>query len=244
MSKFVWHYKRADFIAINAELNSVDWEKAFHELGDVDQATDFILNNIKASAYRHIPYRKVNIRTRDKPWMTSYIKHLIRLRDRWSKVYNKKPTNHNKVTRNAYRNMVKSEIKLAKACHYDRQAKLLGDSITNPKRYWTLVKSLLGNKVTKKIPTLREGSCLYQTDLEKAEHLNDYFYKQSVLELTPDTDRLPEFEYVTDKRLSDFTITEEQVIKVLQSLNEHKASGPDGIGNKLLKILPQVLPNP
>ena len=54
MSKFVWHYNKVDFIAINAELKSVDWEKASYEIGDLDQATDFLLNNMKASAYRHI----------------------------------------------------------------------------------------------------------------------------------------------------------------------------------------------
>jgi len=76
LPKCVWHYNRADFISIIAELNGIDWEDAFKELDDVDLATDFLINNIKASAYRHIPYRRVSIKNRDKPWMTSYIKHL------------------------------------------------------------------------------------------------------------------------------------------------------------------------
>jgi len=244
LPKCVWHYNRADFISIIAELNGIDWEDAFKELDDVDLATDFLINNIKASAYRHIPYRRVSIKNRDKPWMTSYIKHLIRLRDRWSKVYSKNPTNHNRVMRSEYRKMVKSEIKLAKATHYDRQAKMLEDSITNPKRYWSLVKSLLGNKVIMKIPTLKEGTHLYETDLEKAEHLNDYFCKQSVLEGIPVEHTLPKFEYVTETRLSDIIISEEQTLKVLQSLNENKASGSDGIGNKLLRNIAVSITKP
>ncbi len=210
-SRFIWHYNRADFASIMAELDSIDWEKAFNELGNLDFSTDFLIHNIKASAFRHIPYRKIKITTRDKPWMTSYIKHIIRLRDRWSKTYNKKPTDHNKFIRNEYRRIVKEEIKLAKSNHINRQAKMLEDSGTNPKRYWSLVKSLLGQKAIMGIPILIEGSNIHQTDLEKAEHLNDYFSKQSILDDLPNTGSLPCFEYLTDTRLTDIAITEEQV---------------------------------
>ena len=109
MTRFVWHYNRADFDSIKAELNSIDWETSFAELTDVETATNFLVNNIKAAAFRHIPYKKVKINSKDKPWMTSYIKHLIRLRNRWSKAYNKKATDHNKVVRNTYRGMVKKK---------------------------------------------------------------------------------------------------------------------------------------
>jgi hypothetical protein len=243
-SKFVWHYNRADYVSIMSELDSIDWERAFYELGDLDKSTDFLINNIKASAYRHIPYRKINIKTKDKPWMTSYIKHIIRLRDRSSKTYNKKPSAQNRLIRNEYRKLVKEEIKMAKTNHHNRQAKMLEDSVTNPKRYWSLVKSLLGQKAIMGIPTLTEGGNSYQTDLEKAEHLNNYFSKQSTLDDMPNTDSLPNFEYLTSTRIMDISVTEEQTLKVLQSLNVNKACGPDGIGNKLLKNISLSIARP
>lgn len=242
--RFVWHYNRADFDSINAELNSIDWEHSFAELTDVDLATDFLINNVKAASFRHIPYRKICMNVKDKPWMTSYIKHLIRLRNRSSKVYNRKATVHNKTVRNIYRSMVKEEIKLAKVNHYNRQAKMLEDCNCNPKRYWSVVKTLLGNKVQATIPTLVEGDSLYQTDQEKAEHLNNYFHEQSMLDNIPDNHTLPEFKYLTDARLTEIRVTEEQVYKVLLNLNVNKASGPDGIGNMLLKNIAHSITKP
>lgn len=240
-TRFVWHYKHADYDSINRELTTIDWEAAFNQLEDLDKLTQFLCVNIKAAAFRHIPYRKVKINRHDKPWMTCYIKYLIRLRNRWNRIFNRRQTLHSKRLRAEYRKLVKSEIQIAKDRYFSRQCSLLEQSSTNPKKYWSLVKSLLGNKVVSGLPSLVDGTKTYCTDYEKAEHLNTFFSSQSTLDKIPANLEMPNFTYIAASRISEIVITEDETKLVLMNLDVNKASGPDGISNRLLKnICPSI----
>ena len=46
---------------------------------------------------------------------------------------------------------------------------------------------------------------------------------------------LPNFEYLTDRRLDRITTNENEVESLLRRINTNKSSGPDGIGNWVLK---------
>jgi len=121
---------------------------------------------------------------------------------------------------------------------------MLDESAKNPKRYWSIVKSLLGQKAQAKVPTLKMGTNEYHTDAEKAEHLNAFFSNQSTLGDIPANHSLPNFKYLTDTQLSEIIVTVDQTMKVLLGLNENKANGPDGIGNRLLKNIAKSIAKP
>ena len=48
---------------------------------------------------------------------------------------------------------------------------------------------------------------------------------------------LPAFEYKSQNRLSSITCTQHEVASLIELLNPNKATGPDGISNKMLKTL-------
>ena len=80
------------------------------------------------------------------------------------------------------------------------------------------------------------------TDEEKADSLNPYF--GSVSSLDDSQAELPPFTVLTDATLDNFEITEDEVNDVIENLDPNKASGPDLISNKMLKILSKVVAKP
>ena len=116
------------------------------------------------------------------------------------------------------------------------------DVNTTSKSYWKLVKSVYGNKQHVNIPPLLEDGVLINNDIDKANLLNNYFISQTI---PPNTNiPLPVFEYLTNARLDNIVITPAIVGKVLQSLDPSKATGPDGIGNRVLKECAESLSVP
>ena len=82
-------------------------------------------------------------------------------------------------------------------------------------------------------PLLENGQ-LINTDLDKATLLNEYFTSQTI---PPNSNTpLPEFSFLTDARIDSINITPSIVKKVLLNLDPSKASGPDEISNRVLKL--------
>ena len=103
------------------------------------------------------------------------------------------------------------------------------------KTFWKLSKSIVGCKSDRSIPPLYENDQKIPDDLSKATLFNNYF--ASILSFTenviiPD---LPNFKYLTDTRLGRITTNENEVESLLRRINTNKSSGPDGIGNWVLK---------
>ena len=52
---------------------------------------------------------------------------------------------------------------------------------------------------------------------------------------------LPEFSYQSDARITDISVTDQEVLRELKCLQANKATGPDGIGNIVLKsVAPSI----
>ena len=79
------------------------------------------------------------------------------------------------------------------------------------------------------------------TDMEKAECLNDFLAEQSQINVA-DKPQLPQqINYSTASRLSNITVSDIMVYNILKELDTSKATGPDGIGNLLLKSCAESL---
>ena len=77
---------------------------------------------------------------------------------------------------------------------------------------------------------------------DKCELLNKYFCEISRLD---DANRIiPDFENRTETLLSDLTITKDEIIDIIKILDPKKASGPDKISHRMLKISPERLAKP
>ena len=82
---------------------------------------------------------------------------------------------------------------------------------------------------------------VYEDD-EKCELLNQYFSFISSLE---DANvPLPDIEHKTNNFLRDIVITTDEIVDIIKILNPNKASGPDIIRTKMLKLCPEKIAVP
>ena len=51
----------------------------------------------------------------------------------------------------------------------------------------------------------------------------------------------PDIELKTDNFLRDIVITTEEIVDIIKIINPNKASGPDIISHKMLKIFPEKM---
>ena len=196
-----------------------------------------------------IPTKIVTIRNSDRPWFNSELRREIRKRDRIRKTVKKYSKQSDIDKYKKQRNRVNNLKKIAKEHFEQNLDNIILENISNPKTYWKIMKMLIkSNKGCSNIPPLQniiqdEGleEIVYGDD-EKCELLNKYFSFISSLE---DANvPLPDIELKTDNFLRDIVITTEEIVDIIKIINPNKASGPDIISHKMLKICPEKIAAP
>ena len=230
----VWNYNRADFKGLNDALMNAPWN-VMEMYDDVNDSSDYFTELLLKTAKDFIPCNVVKIDPKDKPWMTTQVKKAFKDRDKLHKKF--KRTNLN-IDYDNYRqarhhaNFIKS---VAKQRHFCRIGDKLSDPSTNSKEYWHLVKSLYGNKIDAGIPPLKENDTIYSSAKEKANILNKHFARKSTL---PDLEQRPDLpvnNFETFSRLSEVSITDDDILNAIKSVKVAAANGPDHVSNRLLK---------
>ena len=122
---------------------------------------------------------------------------------------------------------------LAKQTYYQKLSSKLTDSTTCPKQFWKITKQLYGNKIQASIPPLIKNDIVYNSAQDKCNIFNETFTKKS--KLPDEKPTLPTLNLTTLQRIETIQTTEEEVCKILKSLDTSKACGPDGVSPKLLK---------
>ena len=131
-------------------------------------------------------------------------------------------------------NLVSNLITTSKDSYFINLGKKLNDPQTSPKTYWSILKRFL-NKI--KIPTipplLVNGT--FETDFrKKAGIFNTFFADQC--SIINNGSVLPVINYKTHKRLTNITISPEDLSSMIKDLNPNKAHGHDNISIKMIKI--------
>ena len=107
------------------------------------------------------------------------------------------------------------------------------------KQFWKVVRHFVeGTCTSSSIPPLNSFPVTGQNEFcfsseDKAELLNKHFTSIS----TVHDENVPAFEYKSQNRLSSITCTPHEVASLIELLNPNKATGPDGISNKMLKAV-------
>ena len=153
------------------------------------------------------------------------------------KNYKKYPTQQN---HNAYaraRNQVKWETrKTVKA----KELELACNAKLNPKRFYQYVASKTKRK-EEVANLLKDNGELTESDEEKANVLNNFFGSVFTQELGVE---IPHFSCGQDVKVSDVSISVNQMCKALQGLNSSKSPGPDGLHPRILKELAEDIAYP
>ena len=114
-----------------------------------------------------------------------------------------------------------------------------------PREWWKTLKSLMSSSSSSSIPRLFDFSSdsMVIDENEKANILKYYFANQSRIDDSSST--LQEANYpLTQFSLDTNNVMPSEVLDVLKSLKLGKASGPDGIDNRILiEVAGQIAPH-
>ena len=181
------------------------------------------------------------------PWITSQIRRMIRKRDKLS--FRKKQqikvgaNDLNRTTKQlkALKKVIQSEIRKAYWSYVESIITPIDDqdSQSGPPRFWTYIKHRRTDTVGIK-SLCDKGEDVFKP-VEIANLLNDNFQSIFTTETPVSSDLLNWPLPYSD--MADIEITESGVLKLLQCLKIHKASGPDQIRPRVLKEMEnQVAP--
>ena len=226
---FLWNRTNIDQIRKDARnLNHL-----FTSRHKNDNNVDNIWNCLKRSLLLLLDDNvasKITSSKHHQPWITTATKRIVRQKQRW---YTKsKQKTDCPITQQKYKDMKKDSQRLCRKTHDTYVNNLIEDD-TNNKKLFTYIRSK--NQENVGISDIFNGNTLIQDPKTKAELFNIQF---SSVFSTPG----PLLNSSTTTNSSSFPcmpnikVSRPGVLKLLLNINEHKATGPDEIPGRLLKI--------
>lgn len=238
----LWDFGRTDTNKLTRLLMGTDWDSLLD--CDLDQATDNLTNALISAANASIPYKTFSTKSNNKPWFNLELKRQIRKRDRLFHIAKRRNTPQDWERWKRQRNITTETNQRLKTVHIQSQVEKLLEHRRDPRTYHNILKRLTGRISTQNIPPLIHNGLPTTDDLTKATILNQHFAKQTRLDIqeklipniTPPRNPIPS--------LSEVQVTELEVLKILNSLDINKSSGPDKIPNKLIKMSALLIAKP
>ena len=231
----IWSYSKANFLSFNNEMLEKNWVEILGN--DVETACDKFTEKYIEVARKHIPTKLITVRTNDKPWFNSEIRREIRKRERLRKRAKKLGSETALLNYKRQRNRVNNMKKHARESYFMEVCGLIDQyAFNNQKDFWKLVKTLTKSSGTvTTIPPLINpiDSNIEVEDKRKADVLNRYFADISTI--NDSNVEIPDFPSRTDQTITNFNISQDEVVDVLNSLKLNKATGLDAISHQMLK---------
>ena len=241
--RLLWHYGRANEVAIRRTLSEFDWENNLASRSIDDQVSLFnsvIINTMK----NFVPFDDKLIRHKDPPWITKNIKTF----------YNKYKRKFKKFVRDGRQNDQKAQIDALKQEYtllveksQENYLVSLGNTLANPetgpKKYWTALKKLLKKGKTSIIPPILQNGVFITDTEQKCTVFNDYFQKQCTTVETDSTIPL-NMNRTTDATIDKVLFSEGDNLTHIQALDINKAHGYDDISTRMLKICDTSITKP
>ena len=239
----IWDFNHADFEGLNTALCSTQFDEVYDRYTDIDSITNHWMALFKSTITQFIPHRVVRVCSKDKPWVTPEMRRLLCKRHRlWKRFRQSGSAHHYQIYKKVWNAIVTLNRKNIRA--YASNIDLHLGECVDPKGWWSNIKTLLSSKGHQSIPPLLHEGHVVTSDRDKAEIFNHYFSEQCHLPVIANTILLPSFTHKTTSRLASLSFTCEEVENVLNCLSNNKATGPDGIGNLILKRLSKSLSQP
>ena len=231
----VWHYNKANSAAIQRSMSKFPWLQHFSLNSDVNwQAKTFteIILNIMSN---FVPNEVKKIVPRDPPWFTKPLKSMLNRKNRLFKNYKRHGyKEEDKLRLQNFRQECKEAVESAKMSYLNNLGKKLNDPGTPQKCYWKIIHRVMNKSRAPRIPPIFVDNSLILNLCEKAKVFNEFFSNQCTLILNDSV--LPPFYFVTDKRINDVTIRNDEILNLIRKLNPNKATGSDGISGQMLLL--------
>ena len=235
----IYLYKRADMDGLRDHL--ARYRDSFlssdhSHMSVIDMWVSF-KSEVLAAIERFIPSKMTKTKY-SSPWIDNSIKRLIKRRDRLYFRARKSSSPDIKSHYKRFRAHVQKVIRDAYWKHISGIFSFDMDSADpdcprkneKAKKFWSFVKSL--KKDAFGINSLRENGILKTDTLDKANICNRQF--ESAFNSESDTE-IPSKGTSPFSPMGEITVDPKGVLKLLNNLNIHKASGPDGLSARVLK---------
>ena len=245
-----YSFKRTVYDYSNLNSNKCNEELARANLLDIvntpnlDDAAQLFSDTVLNTSSKCMPVKTVIIRTRDAAWVNDDIRILCKNKNK----AHKRAKSSNSCRAWAYYRSIRNEYTNAIRKRKQEYDKHIDDKISsaknfNEKDWWKLVRSFMTQKGlnSDEIPPLVNDNIIYDTNEEKASVLNDFFINQSTVD--GNDDEPPDIPFL-NHHIEQLTITPQDVLTILNSLDPSKAAGPDFIHNKILKACSVSLSEP
>ena len=221
-------------------LNETPWHIVLGNCDDVHEMAYTFTNILNGICSEFIPINNyiVNIDEKDKQGMTNKIKKLFKNCNKLHKKYKLSSLDTDKARYVSARNEAKNQWRKAKYNHFLKINEKMMNSETSSKQWWKIARGQLGVGKNR-VDALLANNVLVLDDTDKCNSFNRYFINEATLLVNKeDADRiiiggshLPELNC-----LSDIEIREDEIEAIFKKLDPDKASGIDGISNKVLKM--------
>ena len=216
-----YNYRRADFSALRDSLRLLPWH--ILDTMSLDDAVDQFYTWVNAAIADHVP--TVALKSKFPPWFDGQVKSALRDKD---VAHRRMRQSSRSEDREAFRRLRTRFKQVAEAKYRRYLLHIVDDFKVNSKRFWSLLKSV---KRSSTISTLKDGDRVISDDYERAQCFSRAFvakFSNPTVTVFPDT-----VSYDLDK-LPQFTVTQDQVLRTLLSIDVHKACGPDGLSGRIL----------
>ena len=213
-------------------ITQTDWTPLYG-MDTCDEMTQAFYSTITSLLDHYLPLTTVKRHTTDKPWVTDQFRHLIRCRQHAFKT-------RQMARYRALLNRVQRATRTLRRKFYAR--KMEGLRASNPRNWWRSVKMLTGQAVNNSQPLTGLANQLHGGDVQALADSINSFFQGVAADLSPLNDNCvpPPPEVVPD----EFIISVEDVERKLSQINVHKAPGPDGLPNWLLRDFSSYLAGP
>ena len=200
-----------------------------------------LLNEVLLNIFSNfIPNKVKIIKPSEAPWITKHVKNFLRKKNHAYKTFVRRDRPGDKLAE--IQNMISkcSEmIEDAKRQYFLKAGKTLANPATGRKTYWSLINTVLNKAKIPIIPPLLENGIFVMDFTEKAQIFNDYFILQCTTIDTGST--IPQNIPVNATLLTDFHVSDENILKIIRSLNPNKAHGWDEISVRMIKMCDSAL---
>jgi len=240
--KTLWFYNKTDYDSLKKDIRKENWE--FKNISEnINNGWNIFKKKLEKKREKYVPHKNViEGKNNNKPPLDINIVNSIKKKHTLWKRYMETRNEKYYLEYCKVRNKVRKLTRRSRKKHEETisiQAK------ENPKVIWKYIKSKLKTKeIISELHTdpFDDKSKMAKTDKEKTEVLSAFF--SSVFTVEP-TDNIPILEKIIIKHaFTELIITEADVLKQLNDLNEDKSPGPDGINPKLIKNISNEIYKP
>ena len=222
-------YYRGNYEEMREDIESLDWEKKLLNK-NVQESWHIFSSAMSGLVERHVPLRRYT--TRKNLWYNREIDKARKEKNQaWNKYFKNRDAQNSDELYQIFSTKRAKLTNLVIQSKQNFENKIIADAKTNPKSIWSYVKSKTKSKAGIQCLKTEDGT-MVSDDKDKADLFNEFFASVFTEESFED---FPKISDNTGDTLQDINITLDKVTKLIGSLNESKAAGPDGIHARVLK---------